>query len=93
VGTGELVTTEPQEVSDGRIYEDLKAYADAGMLEYVLPTEPLGEQWIVGWRGQILKFTTKEGITGFLTGIQAGALFAAEVRNGSVIPRIPEDVR
>jgi hypothetical protein len=65
------------EVTDERIYADLKAYADAGMLEYVLPTDPIGEQWIVGWKGRILKFVTKEGIVGFLTGIQAAVLFAA----------------
>ena len=63
-------TTEPPEVTDERIYDDLKAYADAGMIDYVLPTDPIGEQWIVGWNGQILKFVTKEGIVGFLTGIQ-----------------------
>ena len=63
-------TGDPPEVTDERIYEDLKAYADAGMIEYVLPTEPLGEQWIVGWNQQILKFVTKEGIVGFLTGYE-----------------------
>lgn len=67
------------EVTDERIYADLKAYADAGMLEYVLPTDPIGEQWIVGWNGKILKFVTQEGIVGFLTGIQVAALFAAAV--------------
>lgn len=70
----------PPEVTDERIYDDLKAYQDAGMLEYVLPTEPLGEQWIVGWNGQILKFVTKEGIVGFLTGIQVCAMFVAKQR-------------
>ncbi len=70
----------PPEVTDERIYEDLKAYQEAGMLEYVLPTQPLGEQWIVGWNGQILKFVTKEGIVGFLTGIQVCATFAAKLR-------------
>ncbi len=72
---------EPQAVSDERVYADLKAYQEAGMLDYVLPTDPIGEQWIVGWRGQILKFLTKEGITGFLAGIQVGSLFTADLRN------------
>lgn len=70
----------PAEVTDERILEDLEAYQEAGMLEYVLPTIPLGEQWIVGWNGQILKFVTKEGIVGFLTGIQVCATFAAKLR-------------
>jgi hypothetical protein len=69
---------EPQEVTDERIYEDLKGYQDFGMIEYVLPTEPLGEQWIVGWNGQILKFLTKEGIVGFLAGIQVCATFVSK---------------
>jgi len=75
------VTADPPEVTDERIYEDLKAYQDGGLIEYVLPTEPLGEQWIVGWNGQILKFVTKEGIVGFLTGIQVCAMFVAKRRS------------
>lgn len=72
--------SELQEVTDERIYADLKSYQEAGLIEYVLPTEPLGEQWIVGWNGQILKFLTKEGIVGFLTGIQVCATFVASKR-------------
>ncbi len=72
----------PPEVTDERIYADLKAYADAGMIEYVLPTEPLGDQWIVGWNGQILKFTTKDSVVGFLSGIQACAVFVRKHRDG-----------
>lgn len=71
------------EVTDERIYEDLQAYQDAGMIEYVLTTEPLGEEWIVGWDGQILKFTTKEGIVGFLTGIVVCARFRTGSRAGA----------
>lgn len=72
--------TGSQEVTDERIYDDLKAYQEGGMIEYVLPTEPLGEQWIVGWKGKVLRFTTKEQIVGFLTGIQVAALFVADLR-------------
>ena len=75
------VTADPPEVTDERIYEDLKSFQDGGLIEYVLPTEPLGEQWIVGWNGQILKFVTKEGIVGFLTGIQVCAMFVAKRRS------------
>lgn len=72
----------PPEVTDERIYADLKAYQDGGLIEYVLPSEPLGEVWHVGWNGQILKFTAKEGIVGFLTGIQVTALFRRAARAG-----------
>jgi hypothetical protein len=82
-----------EEVSDERIYEDLKAYQDAGMLDYVLPTDPIGEQWIVGWRGQILKFVTKEGIVGFLSGIQVCALFVSDIRGDNAIEQIMQASR
>ena len=68
------------EVSDERILEDLEAYKNAGMIDYVLPTIPLGEQWIIGWNSQILKFTSKEGIVGFLAGIQVCATFVGQRR-------------
>jgi hypothetical protein len=71
----------PTEVTDERIYDDLKQYQEMGLIEYVLPTEPLGEQWIVGWNGTILKFVTKEGIVGFLTGIQVCASFVGKMRS------------
>ena len=70
--------TEAGEVSDEKIYADLKAYADVGMIDYVLPTTPLGEQWIVGWNRDLLKFVTKEGVVGFLTGIAVGVDFAVK---------------
>jgi hypothetical protein len=67
-------------MTNERIYGDLKAYADAGMIDYVLPTEPLGEQWIVGWQNQILWFVTTEGIIGFLVGIQVATVHIARLR-------------
>lgn len=73
----DMTADEQPEVSDERICEDLKAYQEAGLIEYVLPTDPIGEQWIVGWDGKILKFVTKEGIVGFLTGIQVAVMFMA----------------
>jgi hypothetical protein len=69
------------EISDEDIYNTLKEYSDAGMIEYVLPTDPIGEQWIVGADGQILKFVSKEGIVGFLAGISTCARFVAKVRS------------
>lgn len=74
-----MSATELPEVSDEKLYGDLKAYQEAGVIDYVLPTEPLGEEWVIGWNGKILKFVTKEGVVGFLMGIQVGAMFAAEM--------------
>jgi len=78
--------TEPAEITDEQIYEHLRAYQEAGMVEYVLPTEPLGVQWIIGYEGQILKFLTKEGILGFLMGIQAGALYVNALKESVTAP-------
>lgn len=77
---------EPAEVTDETIYQYLKDYQEAGMIEYVLPTEPLGKQWIVGHDGQILKFLTKEGIVGFLAGIMVCATFVGKQRAASTGP-------
>ena len=84
-----MTTQTEQEVSDERIYEDLKAYQEGGLIEYVLPTEPLGEQWIVGWNGQILKFVSKEGVVGFLAGLQVCAMFVAKMRNPDLTQSLP----
>lgn len=65
----------PPEVTDEKIYEDLLTYQDAGMLTFVLPSDPLGEEWNVSYDGRILKFLTKEGVVGFLTGIAVCAEF------------------
>ena len=76
-----MTVPQPPEVTDERIYVDLLSYQRAGMIDYVLPTNPLGEQWIIGWNREILKFTTKEGIVGFLAGIAVCADFVKRVRS------------
>ena len=78
-------TIEPPEVSDETIHRSLKEYQQAGMIEYVLPTEPLGEQWIIGYKGQILKFDG-DSVVAFLMVIQAGALYAAKLKASATAP-------
>jgi hypothetical protein len=82
-------TEELPEISDEAIYDHLRQYADAGLIDYVLPTDPIGEQWIIGWNGEILKFVTKEGIVGFLAGIRVYAGFAAKLRDPNMTVSIP----
>lgn len=72
------MSAEPTEITAEQIYDNLEQYQDIGMLEYVLPSEPLGEVWIVGYNQQILKFVTKEGVVGFLAGISVCAAFLAK---------------
>lgn len=73
-----------QEIEDREILAQLKRWEEVGLLDYVLPTTPLGEAWVVGYKGQILKFTGKEGAVAYLLGLNAGALYMA----GKVIPGI-----
>ena len=74
------------EVTDEQILSELQDFSDAGLIDYVLPTEPLGVQWIVGWAGQILKFVTKEGIVGFLAGIKVCAVFVGKIKTADAAP-------
>ena len=43
-----LAEAEPSEITDEQIYETLKQYEAAGVITFILPTEPLGEEWILG---------------------------------------------
>jgi hypothetical protein len=66
----------PQDgITNEEILAALFDYKESGMIEWVLPTTPLGEEWNVGWNGHILKFLTTEGVTGFLAGIAVCAAF------------------
>lgn len=31
-----------------RAYTELKGYQDLGLIAYVLPTDPIGEEWVIG---------------------------------------------
>lgn len=67
---------------DQTIYDNLKSYQAIGIIDYVLPTEPLGESWVVGVDGRILKFSTREAIVSFLAGIHTGVKAAANAKAG-----------
>lgn len=56
----------PDPESD-RILTDLQALADQGVIDYVLPTIPLGEEWIVG-AGTLIKMVGNDQAIGFITG-------------------------
>ena len=46
--TDEFAEAEPSEIGDEQIYETLKQYEQAGVISFILPTEPLGEEGILG---------------------------------------------
>jgi hypothetical protein len=66
----------PVYLTSQKIYEELRQYQHLGVLEYVLPTDPLGEQWILGVKGQIVKLTGDDQAAAFLAGCSAVAHWA-----------------
>ena len=64
------------EITDEQIYAELRQYELLGVLEYVLPTEPLGEEWVLGVEGRIVKLVGKDQACGFLAGASALARWA-----------------
>ena len=66
----------PDEITDEMILEHLKEYQQYGVIEYVVPTIPLGEEWVVGLTEvdgspKIAKMNSDQAL-GFLIG--AGAV-------------------
>lgn len=51
-------------------YDRLKLYESNGMLSYVLPTEPLGEQWVLGIDGYPLAKFAGTDIIPFIVGAE-----------------------
>jgi hypothetical protein len=52
-----------------------------GLFEFVLTSEPLGEAWIVGYQGQILKMDGNGEAASFLAGLTIGLATALEMRH------------
>lgn len=73
-----VATAEPQQTADdiAMIAKELRAYADAGVIEYYLPTIPEGQEYIVGVRRQIVKMSPAQ-VPAFLAGVAAALDFAA----------------
>lgn len=59
------------------VYDRLKAYQEAGMFSYVLPTDPLGEQWILGIEDIPLAKFAGTDIIPFLAGLDTAIKFIA----------------
>jgi len=63
--------SEPNGMTSQEIYERLEVYKQNGIVEYVLPTEPLGEQWILGIDGLgIAKFASDADVIHFIVGTE-----------------------
>ena len=57
-------------------HAELQKLSDQGVIEYYLPTIPVGEEFVVGVKGQIIKLD-QETVWMFLAGVTATAEFAA----------------
>jgi hypothetical protein len=80
----------PEEISDEQIYETLKQYEAAGVITFILPTEPLGEEWILGvpdQLGGLMKLKGKDQATGWLAGAAVVAHWANAQRQPSTLER------
>lgn len=62
-----------------QILDQLQKLADNGAIEYVLPTSTLGEEWIVGHQGQIIKMIGNGEAAAFLAGATVGMLAVARL--------------
>lgn len=69
-GAGAATAPVDGPLSDEDILNELNKLKDVGLISYVVPTDPLGESWVVGLDGQILKLTSGEAIA-FLAGAHA----------------------
>jgi len=80
--------TEPDrtEPTNEDILAELDKIAGYGVIEYVLPTKPLGESWVIGVRGRLVKLETKEEALAFLTGVNAAMTWVAERSGPLIVP-------
>jgi hypothetical protein len=76
-------------MTDEEILVELKQFQDVGAIEFVLPTEPLGEEWVLGIRnnqGEVdLAKMNHDEVFGFIIGVSALANLLAR-KNRGVLP-------
>lgn len=71
-------------LSPEKALEALQEYVDVGMLEYVVPSEPLGERWVIGVpTSRILILRGVDEVHAFLAGVTALADFMRSRTPGS----------
>jgi hypothetical protein len=63
----------PEGITSKQIYAALQQYQDLGVIQYVVPTHPLGEQWVLGQEGKIVKLIGDDQAAAWLAGAAAVA--------------------
>ena len=59
---------EAPEVSNEDLLKQFEQLAEYHVIDYILPTEPLGEAWVVGKGLAIIKLKTQEEAMSFIMG-------------------------
>jgi len=75
----------PEGFSDEDVYEKFKTWVEVGVLQYVLPTEPLGESWVLGVDGQIVKLVGVDQAVAWLSGADAVTRLVARRKVGGYL--------
>lgn len=66
------------ELTDEHILAELEKLSATGVISYVVPTIPLGEEWVVGIQGRIVKLTSQGEAVAFLAGVSAATNWFVE---------------
>lgn len=59
---------EAPEVSNEDLLKQFEQLAEYHVIDYIVPTDPLGEAWVIGKDLAIIKLTTQEEAMAFLMG-------------------------
>lgn len=68
-------------MDEEKIHAEFVKYQEAGIVQYVLTSEPLGEAWVIGVQGQIVKLAGSGEACAFLAGASAVVTALAAVRH------------
>jgi hypothetical protein len=61
-----------------QINVEFEKLAKLGVIEYILPTKPLGDAWVVGLKeGGLLKLDSNESAMIYLAGVNVATMFIA----------------
>lgn len=80
---GISVVPAPCAFTPEEIYQKFREHVAAGMIEYVLPTDPLGERWVIGHSDGTLENMDGAQACAWLFGANAVLMMVSRVMNSS----------
>lgn len=66
------------EFSPEEIYTKLREHRDAGVISYMLPSDPLGERWVIGSGTELMNLDSRQA-TAWLLGANAILMQVSEI--------------